>query len=363
MPIGCFLSGGIDSATIAAKMQALSPNKVKTFSIGFEEDAFNEAPQAKKIATHLGTDHHETIITTAESLDMAKDAHTAYDEPFSDSSQIPTLLVSKTARQHVTVALSGDGGDEVFGGYNRYRAVQKLWPLISKMPPFLKVGAKNMILLLSPLLNHNFSKSALQANGNLKETLQKMAHVFCSDSIEDFYYKLTSHKIPLTHLPLPHLKPEQRFSHLEPFEHFQYWDLIDYLPNDILTKVDRASMHTGLEARVPLLDHRIVERAWQLPTNTKLRHGESKWLLRQILEKHVPKSIYSGPKRGFATPLSTWLKGPLKKWAEEIIHTDNSFVDKEKAIKIWQQHQTDRHDYGTQIWTVISFNLWHQNHM
>ncbi len=362
VPIGCFLSGGIDSATIAAKMQTLSPNKIKTFSIGFEEDPFNEAPQARKIATYLGTDHNETIITTKESLHMAKDAHIAYDEPFSDSSQIPTLLVSKTARQHVTVALSGDGGDEVFAGYNRYRAVQKLWPFISKMPPFLKVGAQNMILLLSPLLNHSFAKSVLQTDGNLKGTLQKMAHVFCADSIEDFYYKLTSQKIPLTHIPLPHLKPERKFVHLEPFEHFQYWDLIDYLPNDILTKVDRASMHTGLEARVPLLDHRIVERVWQLPANTKLRHGESKWLLRQVLEKHIPQSLYAGPKRGFAIPLSTWLRGPLKKWAEEIIYTENDFIDKKQITNIWDQHQTERHDYGTQIWTVISFNLWYQNH-
>lgn len=361
VPLGCFLSGGVDSATVAAKMQSLSHNPIKTFSIGFEDKAFNEAPQAKKIAAFLGTDHTETILTTDTCLKITKNIHKVYDEPFGDSSQIPTLLVSKVAREKVTVALSGDGGDEVFGGYNRYRAVQKLWPLLSKTPLPLRKGAKETLAWLAPLLGHNLAKSLLRTEGDLKQVLQKLSSVLATQSIEEFYRTLTTQQSVSKDICLP-VNNQKSFDHLEAFENFQYWDFIDYLPNDILTKVDRASMHAGLEARVPLLDHRIVEKSWQLPAHAKIYKGETKWILRRILERHVPASISEGPKRGFAIPLSDWLKGPLKTWAQEILYTKNDFINMQEIERLWESHQSGAQNHAQQIWTFLNFNLWYQDY-
>ena len=362
VPVGCFLSGGIDSATVAAHMQKQSKTPIHTFTIGFSDTHFDEAPQARRIANHLGTHHTESRLSTNECMKILGSMHDVYDEPFADSSQIPTYLISKVTQGHVKVALSGDGGDELFAGYNRHRAVQKLWPIMQKTPHSLRAMLSKTLEMGGFLLDNPALQSLLGFKGDGEQSLKKLSNVLSTNSLSDFYEAITSEQISLLKQDvIPNKAVKKSFDILLPFEQFQYWDMADYLPNDILTKVDRASMHVGLEVRVPLLDHRLVEAAWTLPDYLKIKNGKGKIILRELLEKDLPPSLFEGPKRGFSIPLSSWLRGDLKSWVEDIIFQTNPFVDNSKVFEIWNDHLNKKRNAASSLWALINFNLWYQN--
>lgn len=371
VPLGAFLSGGYDSATVAALMQAQSQRPVKTFSIGFQEEGFNEAEHARAVAEHLGTDHTEFYVTSEQARDVIPGLPGIYDEPFSDSSQIPTYLVSQLARSHVTVSLSGDGGDELFYGYDRYFKAQKVWGLLGLLPMPLRKLAAHLLRRL-PGKQLESGMAFLPANlrvEHLADRLPKLAAVLTHPGGEAFYRELVSHwsqpeqlvkgaREPDTALSRPDLLPQLPGLR----ERMMYLDMISYLPDDILTKVDRASMAVSLEARVPLLDHRLVEFAWRIPQKYKYRDGQGKWILRQVLHRYVPKELMDRPKMGFGIPIEHWLRGPLREWAEELLDEkrlkEEGFFDHEAVRQVWHEHVSGKRRWHYHLWDVLMFQAW-----
>ena len=374
VPLGAFLSGGIDSSTIVALMQAQSDRPVKTFTIGFNEEGYNEAVHAKAVAKHLGTEHTELYVTPQQALDVIPKLPSLYCEPFSDSSQIPTFLVSQLARQKVTVALSGDAGDELFGGYNRYVLANRLWGKLSRVPAGARRLAASGIGALSPAAWNRLAGpvqpllpgSLRQAN--VGDKLHKGAAVMAARCIDDLYLGLVTHwepdslvlgaQEPATALRGAHL-PLQGLSDIE---RMMALDAITYLPGDILTKVDRAAMGVSLETRVPFLDHRVVEFAWRLPQNLKLRGNVGKWALRQVLYRHVPKELIERPKMGFGVPIDSWLRGPLRDWAEDLLDESRlrqeGFFNPAPIRQKWAEHLSGRRNWQHHLWDVLMFQAW-----
>jgi asparagine synthase (glutamine-hydrolysing) len=375
VPLGAFLSGGIDSSTIAALMQARSSRPVKTFSIGVHEKAYNEAEHAKAVARHLGTDHTELYVTPEEALDVIPKLPSMYDEPFADSSQIPTFLVAQLARQHVTVSLSGDAGDELFAGYNRYKFTGQYWQMLSAIPGVLRSPLARAMTGISPdALNSLFARinSILPGGRRIPiggEQFHKGASVLASRSVADLYKGLVSHwRDPSSIVIGPGEPPTALTGNaplmegLSPIERMMALDQITYLPDDILVKVDRAAMAVSLETRVPFLDHRVVEFASRLPLNLKLRDGQTKWALRQVLYRHVPQKLVDKPKMGFGIPIADWLRGPLKEWGEELLDPSKlrgqGYLHPEPIRKLWQAHQRGEVSAAHHLWDVMMFQAW-----
>jgi asparagine synthase (glutamine-hydrolysing) len=372
VPLGAFLSGGVDSSTVVALMQKANLGRVRTFTIGFDTPGFDEAPYAAAVARHLDTQHTELKVTSRDALDVIPRLADMYDEPFADSSQIPTYLVSAMTRQHVTVALSGDGGDELFAGYNRYQLASRLWGGLSLMPSALRHTLAGVIRAVSPE-RWSTLLSGLPAriqHAQFGDKLHKLADVLDMPDRSAVYRRLVSHWDPQAAVPGA---DEYRGLLWDPTvaeqmpgfrEQMQFLDLVTYLPDDILTKVDRASMAVALEARVPLLDHRVVEFAWRLPSTAKVRHGTSKWLLRQVLYRHVPKELIERPKMGFGIPLGQWLRGPLRDWAESLLDEkrlrEAGLVDAALVRKYWEEHLSGHRNWQYQLWDVLMLESWRQ---
>ncbi len=375
VPLGAFLSGGVDSSAVVALMQAQSSVPVRTFTIGFHEKAYNEAKYAKIIAQHLGTDHTELYVTPQQALDVIPRLPQLYDEPFADSSQIPTFLISQLTRQHVTVSLSGDAADELFGGYNRYVLTRNVWSRLSLLPVDLRRILSRAVLAVSPrginalaTVLQPFLPSVAQA-GWSGDKLHKGASVLTSSSVDELYRGLVSHwsdpamlvlhaHEPPTMLTEPTLQP--RLS--DPIERMMALDLLTYLPDDILTKVDRAAMGVSLETRVPFLDHRVVEFACQLPLRMKLRDGLGKWALRNVLYRHVPREMIERPKHGFGVPIDSWLRGPLRDWAEDLLSErrlqQEGYFAPAPIRRRWREHLSGSRDGHYHLWDVLMFQAW-----
>jgi asparagine synthase (glutamine-hydrolysing) len=376
VPLGAFLSGGVDSSAVVAMMCKHSSQPVRTFCVGFDEAAFNEADHARAVAQHLGTHHTELTLTGADALAVVPKLPSLYDEPFADSSQIPTHLVCQMARQHVTVALSGDGGDEMFAGYTRYLMAQTVWKKMSAMPLPLRKMAAGAALSLAPKHWNALMAGPLRLLGkhdaslDFGDRLHKFAHTMLpAADISAVYRAFVSHWTDPSSLvlgatePAGYLQdPGVQNSFTEAVETMCLSDQLTYLPDDILTKVDRAAMGVSLETRVPLLDHRLVEFSWQLPLHQKIRGNSSKWLLRQVLYKHVPKQLIERPKQGFGVPLADWLRGPLRAWAEELIAPDRlkreAFFDTAQVRRKWDEHQSGQRNWHYFLWDVLMFQAW-----
>jgi asparagine synthase (glutamine-hydrolysing) len=364
VPVGAFLSGGIDSSTIVALMQAQSSRKVKTFTVGFDEAGFDESPHALAVARHLGTDHCELRVTPSETRAMIPNLPAMYDEPFADSSQIPTSIICAISRKSVTVALSGDGGDEMLGGYNRYTLGPKLAQRIAIVPPTLRGPLVSAAKLLAQL--PGFSGPLAQ----FKDKVYKLDSVLKNMQDPDVLYKAlvtewSADAVPALcapHLPtrLDATGSESRFT--EPVHRMMLLDGLTYLPDDILVKVDRAAMAVSLETRVPFLDHRVAEIAWRLPMSMKMRNGQGKWALRQILCRHVPKALVERPKSGFGIPVGQWLRGPLHDWGESLLSEtrvkSEGYLDSGEVLNLWRDHCSGRRDGTFRLWNVLSFQAW-----
>lgn len=375
VPLGAFLSGGVDSSTIVALMQAHANRPVKTFTIGFNEDGYNEAVYAKEVARHLGTEHTELYVTSTEAMAVIPSLPALYDEPFSDSSQIPTFLVSQLAKQHVTVSLSGDAGDELFGGYNRYRLTSGLWKKINWIPIMGRQALAHAITKIPPSRWDQLYSTISSALPGTKRSSQvgdkahKLAEILSASSAEAIYRCLVSHwKTPAEvicggHEPMTSLTNRMSMADVKELEHrMMFLDMISYLPGDILAKVDRAAMGVSLETRVPFLDHRVVELAWKLPLSYKVRSGEGKWLLRQLLYKYVPREIIERPKMGFGVPIDSWLRGPLRDWAEELLNenrlTQEGYFEPGPIRLKWQEHLSGQRNWQYYLWDVLMFQAW-----
>jgi len=375
VPLGAFLSGGIDSSTVVALMQDMGDRPVRTFTIGFREAAYNEAEDAARVARHLGTDHTELYVTPREAMDVIPRLPAIWDEPFADSSQIPTFLVSELARRHVTVALSGDGGDELFAGYNRYVWALRIWRRARRLPAPVRrwlacaieavpsAAWERLFSLLGPLLPGRLR----QRNPGTK--MHKLAEVLRRIGPAEIYLKLVSHwdepaalvlgaEEPATVLSDPGRQPS-----LPGFlERMMCLDAVTYLPDDILVKVDRAAMAVSLETRAPFLDHRVVETAWRVPVSLKLRDGKGKWLLRRILHRYVPPELVERPKMGFGVPIEHWLRGPLRDWAEALLDEGRlrreGYLDPAPVRRIWREHLAGRGSWQYWLWDVLMFQAW-----
>lgn len=387
VPLGAFLSGGVDSSVIVALMQQNSSRPVKTFTVGFEESGFDESPHARAVAKHLGTDHTELFVKAAEAQAVIADLPAMYDEPFADSSQIPTHLVCRAARQHVTVALSGDAGDELFGGYNRYFWGPRIWSKLAWMPFPMRhaLGAAISALPVTGWDALSTPVNALLPRGKGVALAGQKAHKLAARlhavrGMDDLYLSLVSEwqdpaavvrgegdrpviePASLLNDPLP----ETTFSGLEGVANsplrMMYRDSMTYLPDDILCKVDRAAMAASLETRVPFLDHRVAELAWQLPIGMKLRDGQGKWALRQMLYKHVPRELIERPKAGFGIPVGQWLRGPLRPWAEGLLDAQRlraeGYFHPEPIRLKWDEHLAGQRDHTACLWAVLMFQAW-----
>ena len=375
VPLGAFLSGGIDSSLVVALMQAQSPRPVRTFTIGFEDAAYDESTDAARVARHLGTDHLELRVTPGDALDVIPLLPDLYDEPFGDCSQIPTYLVSRLARKDVTVALSGDGGDELFGGYNRYTWCQPIWNTVRWLPRPLRVTGAALLTAVPPRSwDSLFRRMAPALPGRFRVRMpstkvKKLAEVLPASSIDDMYVKLSSHWKDPAAVVLGAREPRTLFTDptewpafADPAERMMYVDAMTYLPDDILTKLDRASMGVSLEARVPFLDHRVVEFAWRIPLGVKISAGEGKWALRQVLHRYVPPDLVERPKMGFGLPIDEWLRGPLRGWAEALLNDARlrreGFFDPTPVRAMWSEHVEGTHDWQYQLWDVLMFQAW-----
>jgi asparagine synthase (glutamine-hydrolysing) len=378
VPIGAFLSGGIDSSTVVALMQEQSTYPVQTFSIGFAESTYDEAPYAAKIAKCLGTNHTELYVTPREAQEVVPSLPELYDEPFSDSSQVPTILVSRLARRHVTVSLSGDGGDELFAGYPRYAISEQLWKQLSYFPRWARtLAARGLELLSAETLEwllrpvHTWLPERIHARRPI-EQVERISRLLSAKSPDTLYHTLVSHwSSPETVVaadsePLTAFTDASRQGKLNTFlDRMMLLDLVSYLPDDILTKVDRASMSVSLEARVPLLDHRVVELAWSLPAYLKQRNGQDKWILRQVLYKYIPSYLVDRPKMGFGVPIGSWIRGPLRDWAEELLASErikaDGILNPATVQNAWTDHVSGRRNREYQLWDVLMFQSWLQH--
>jgi asparagine synthase (glutamine-hydrolysing) len=375
VPVGAFLSGGIDSSTIVSMMQAEAGARVKTFAIGFQPDSYNESVHAKRVAEHLGTTHNEFFVTAQEAMAVIPKLPCIYDEPFADSSQIPTFLISQWAREHVTVSLSGDGGDELFGGYNRHSWVPRIWKRLGWLPKGIRRVTAGLLNTFEPQVWETVFETIGSRLPNsyipvhLGDKLQKLAEVLTADDPEDMYLGLVSHwRDPASLLLRSSESPEilkglSNDGNLSDITlQMMYFDMVTYLPDDILVKLDRASMASSLEARVPLLDHRVVEFAWTLPLSLKIRSGQGKWILRQVLHKYVPANLVERPKSGFAIPLYQWLRGPLRGWAESLLDErrirHEGFFSPEPIRQKWKEHLSGRRNWQYQLWDLLMFEAW-----
>ncbi|HMO18894.1 MAG TPA: asparagine synthase (glutamine-hydrolyzing) [Oligoflexia bacterium] len=374
VPLGAFLSGGIDSSTVVALMQAQSSKPVKTFSIGFNEKGYDEAVYAKAVARHLGTDHTELYVTPKEAMEVIPMLPSLYDEPFGDSSAIPTFLVSQLAKQHVTVSLSGDGGDELFGGYGRYASAEKLWNKISLIPyPLRKILSplicflamdvgKPLIINAKNVLPNGFDYSNLDRAGALSKYLA------CKDEKEYYHTAVSSWRFPEKMVingkePVtPHTDRSDTLPFHSHTERMMYTDMLSYLPGDILAKIDRAAMGVSLETRVPLLDYRVVEFSWKLPFNMKVRDEQAKWILKEVLYKYVPKELLDRPKMGFGVPVDYWMKTDFREWGEELLTEkrlkEEGIFNSRMIRDKWQEHQTGIRNWKESLWFVLSFQAW-----
>lgn len=375
VPIGAFLSGGVDSSLIVAMMQDATSKPVQTFSIGFEHATLDEAPHAKAVASHLGTDHTEWYVTDQDARDVIPLIPGMYDEPFADSSQIPTYLVSKLARSQVTVSLSGDGGDEIFGGYNGYRQTSQIWRSIERVPAPLRTPLGTLggtipesiwddALLAGRRFSPRLSGSAVTGRRlRIALVMLKTSHAPL-----ELYESLITRPAPLrqeAHRPftqLQHTRSIRNSDAWTPAEQMMFYDLVGVLPDDIMTKVDRASMAVSLETRAPFLDHGVVEYAWQLPSDWKLRGSQGKWILRQVLDKYVPRHLVERPKQGFAVPIGDWLRGPLREWAEELIcpHRIESegLLDGALVEKDWNSVMNAEGFAAPGMWSILMLQSW-----
>jgi asparagine synthase (glutamine-hydrolysing) len=375
VPVGAFLSGGIDSTLIVALMQAQSPRPVKTFTIGFEEASFNEATYAAQAAHALGTDHTELYVSSRQAMDVIPELPRIYDEPFADSSQVPTVLISRLARQKVTVSLSGDGGDELFGGYTRYNQGLRAWRRLKTVPFALRrtlAGTIERVSVRNLNRLHDAFSWLLPPDWRLSnpgDKARKFGRVLQLNSPEELYLNLISHWQEPNSVVIDGREPSTllrtgatglRDRGL--IERMMYLDLVTYLPDDILCKVDRAAMSVSLETRVPYLDHRVVEFAWTLPIEHRVDGSTGKRILRDILARHVPKSVFERPKMGFGIPIQDWLRGPLRDWAESLLDESrlraDGYFNPAPIKRTWDEHVRGGRDWGYLLWDVLMFQAW-----
>ena len=380
VPIGAFLSGGIDSSLVASVMQSLSDKPINTFTIGFKEKDYNEAEFASQIAKHIGSNHHELYISSKDCLDKVTELPQMFDEPFADSSALPAYFVSAMAKQKVTVCLSGDGGDELFCGYNRYVKTQQIWKKIGSLPLPVRNTFANIMLLFKPshyekvyqLLMTILRKDNPNSRVGLK--VQKLAQLLKNKNVDQIYEMLVSYcqadsDVFLTPKNDKMLFGTERFSglnhHSEFIEKAMAIDTVTYLPDDNLTKVDRTSMASSLETRLPLLNHKVVEFAWQLPLSAKYQPGQTKRILRDVLYKRVPRELIERPKMGFSVPIADWLKGPLKSWADELLLSSSSYshqlLDSSKVEGLWTEHSKGIKDNSAALWSLLMFQSWYHH--
>jgi asparagine synthase (glutamine-hydrolysing) len=373
VPLGAFLSGGIDSSTVVALMQRHSPGRVRTYSIGFDDPAFDESAHAAAVARHLGTDHTEWIVTAADALAVVDRLPSMFSEPFSDSSQIPTYLVAQMARQHVTVALSGDAGDELFGGYTRYGVTQRLWARLGRAG---KGPRRVLARMLEAVPLESWDRLAAVVPGvayrKAGQQAHRLAEMLAAADGEDFYRLMVSHESHPERIVRGSAEPATLLTRRDAWptldslvERMMYLDAVTYLPDDILAKVDRTAMAVSLETRVPMLDHRVVEFAWSLPLHLKCRHGHGKWLLRQLLFRYVPRELVERPKAGFAVPLANWLRGPLRDWAaallDERLLREQGYFEPATVRLLWEQHLQGQRDWQYRLWNILMFQAWLEN--
>ncbi len=371
VPLGVFLSGGIDSSTVLALMQAQSTRPVKSFTIGFGEEGYDEARHAKQVAAHLGTDHTELHVTEDHALAVLPRLASWYDEPFADSSQIPSYLVSEMTRRHATVALSGDGGDEVFAGYNRHVSAAALWRRFGAWPRPLRAVFASLLRAVPPSA---WDRLFLAVPRSIRppqagDKVHKLGGLLPATDEDGLYRRLVSQWDDPDALVRSGQEPQEilwdrtvRSDFADFSERMQLLDTLTYLPDDILSKVDRASMAVGLEARVPLLDHRVVEFAWRLPPAMKVRSGKGKWLLRQVLNAYVPERLTHRPKMGFGVPIDRWLRGPLREWAEGLLAEDRlregGYFHPAPIRRAWDRHLSGRRNHQNPLWAVLMFESW-----
>ena len=375
VPVGAFLSGGVDLSMIVALMQSVSSAPVKTFTVGFEERGYNEANYAKAVASHLGTDHTELYVTAQDSLDIIPKLPWMFDEPFADSSQIPTHIVSQMTSKHVTVSLSGDGGDELFGGYGRYAIGESLWNKIGWIPrPARRAAAWSINsfpiaawnVLQMPLYN---VMPAEFTRRSLSDRMNRLAGIVSMDQPTEFYRELVSLWSSPSDIVISAKEPDTVFNKCEALSRsldfrrlMMFVDTVNYLPGDILVKIDRAAMSVALEGRVPFLDHRAVEFAWRLPLSMKFRGGRGKHILRKTLQKYLPRDLIERPKMGFGVPIDSWLRGPLRDWAEDLLDENRlrqeGYLCPQAIRQKWGEHISGRRDWHNHLWNVLMFQAW-----
>ncbi|MDC0078268.1 asparagine synthase (glutamine-hydrolyzing) [Deltaproteobacteria bacterium] len=375
VPLGAFLSGGIDSSTVVALMQAQASRCVKTFSIGFHDELYNEAAHAKAVAKHIGTNHTELYVSPEDGMTIIPRLPTLYDEPFADSSQIPTFLVSQMARKSITVSLTGDAGDELFAGYNRYSFTANIWGKLSHIPRPLRQLAAYVITRIPPASWNRIAAAlqnivpAFKQWANIGDKLHKGASVMASQSAADLYHGMVSHWQSPSDLIIDGTEAPSFLTDNMPdlyglnmLERMMALDLLTYLPDNILCKVDRAAMGVSLETRVPFLDHRVVEFAWSLPMDYKIREGQTKWALRQVLYRHVPKVLIEQPKMGFGVPIGSWLRGPLRDWGEDLLNESDlvqeGYFNPAPIRQKWAEHLSGKRNWQHHLWMVLMFNAW-----
>jgi asparagine synthase (glutamine-hydrolysing) len=373
VPVGSLLSGGVDSSLVTSAMAAQG-GKVRTFTVGFDDTGYDESGDAARVAHHLGTDHTDIRVTPREILEVVPRLADLYDEPFADSSQLPTALVARLARDHVTVVLSGDGGDELFAGYNRHAWIARTVPRLVHIPRSARRIAGRGMAALAPATVESAFRTAgrvVAPIGRIRNPSVKLAKAAAVLDIEDtqeIYLRLISHWPGPSSVVRDGVEPPtlvtDHSTHpqlVDPVDRLLYLDLVTYLPDDILTKVDRATMAVGLEARVPLLDHRMVELAWRLPLAHKLRDGRSKWVLRSVLERSVPRELFERPKMGFGVPLAAWLRQELRPWAEDLLAPSalkaGNLFDPATVRATWAEHLSGR-DHSYALWDVIVYQDW-----
>lgn len=368
VPLGAFLSGGIDSSLVVALMQRRSPDRVRTFSIGFREARFDEAPAARAVARHLGTDHTELYVSPHDSLEVIPRLAGMYDEPFADASSIPTHLVARLARQHVTVSLSGDGGDELFCGYGRYQQAMDLWKTIDAVPAWARHALSGAIRSV-PVTTLNALGNLLPRRltaGRAGDRAHRAANRLSARNFDEIYRGLLSSwqdPARAVHREIRRELPVERppGPGTATYEHMMAADLTAYLPNDVLVKVDRATMAVSLEGRMPLLDHRVVELAWRLPLSLKRRDGTGKWLLRELLYRHVPRSLVDRPKRGFGVPVGEWLQQELQPWATDLLGGEamrDGLLNARRISRMLHEHVSGQRSWTSQLWTALMFQAW-----